>query len=169
MAVQKLDGGRRDVAHQMALHGDNAIVTNEIGFCGDVLYPYECGLIAGLAERVHDVLAVIVQRKTTMGKAQHATAMGALPGQQAGSTGRAGRCSAKALPKQDAFLGKPLDVRRWNIVAVGLNVAPRVVGMDIQNVGTFHIVALSPHSRRTGNSSLDQWRVFRSSRTATYA
>jgi hypothetical protein len=95
---------------------------------------------------VYDVLAVIVQRKTTMGKAQHAAAMGALSGQQAGSTGRAGRRSAKALPKQDAFLGEPLDVRCGNFVAVGLNVATRVVGMDIQNVGIFHETALSPHS-----------------------
>ena len=138
--AQEINRGRRDVFGVGALYLDNPVVADGLGFSGDVLYADQRGAITGLAQRVQDVLAVVVEREATMGQAQHPAGVGALAGEQGRAAGRAGRCRARALPEQDTLFGQSLQVGGRHGVAVRLHVAAGIVGMDVQDVWSFHRV-----------------------------
>jgi hypothetical protein len=61
-----------------------------------------------------------------------------LAGQQSGSARRAGGGGAEVLPEEHALLGETLQVRRRNSVAVGLDVTPGIVRVDVEYVRILH-------------------------------
>ena len=58
-----------------------------------------------------------------------------LAGQQGGAAPRAHRCGAEGVAEQHPLVGQVLDVGRGDLVAVGLDPPPRVVGMDVEMFG----------------------------------
>src|SRR5713226_7132092 len=80
------------------------------------------------------MLLVVMERKAPVGQAEHATRVGALPGEKGGAARRAGGRDAESLAKQNALSCQPLQVGRRDGVAEGLDVAPRVVRVDVDNV-----------------------------------
>ena len=59
---------------------------------------------------MHNMLLVVVQRKATVGKSEHAAVVGIEPGKQGSPTGESRR-STEGFPEQDSFLRESLQVR----------------------------------------------------------
>ena len=83
---------------------------------------------------IEPVLLVVVQLEAAVGQAEHAAVVRVLPRQQAGAAGRTGGGGAERLAEQHALLGQALDMGRRDGVAVGLDVATRVVRVDVENI-----------------------------------
>ena len=92
-------------------------------------------VVAGGPQRVQDVLLVIVEDEAAMRQSEHAVAVRAHAGEQAGAAGRAGRRGVEGLPEQDAFIGQSLQIRRRHGMSVGLQIAAGVVRMNIDDIG----------------------------------
>ena len=104
----------------------------------DVLKSRERGCVTRFFECVNEVMAVIVEPKTAVGKSQHTTTVGPLSGQECGSARRAGRVGTKCLTKENALFGEALKIRGGHGMPKGLNVATRVVRVDVEDVWVRH-------------------------------
>ena len=67
------------------------------GSLGDVLLADQRRAVAGLAQRVDQVLAVVVERPAAVGEPEHAVVVAVLAGQERGAAARAGRRGAERL------------------------------------------------------------------------
>ena len=110
------------------------VVADHARVLGDVLLADQDRVVAGLAQRVDQVLAVVVERPAAVGEAEHAVVVAVLAGEQRRPAARAGRRRAERLAEQDALVGEQLDVRGRHLVAVGLHVAAGVVRVDVEDV-----------------------------------
>ena len=106
----------------------------------DVLLADERRPVPGLAQRVDDVAPVVAQLPAAVREPGHAVHVRPLAGQQARPAARAGRRRAERLAEQQALVGQALDVRRRDLVAVGLDVAAGVVRMQVDDVRRRHRV-----------------------------
>jgi hypothetical protein len=70
-----------------------------------------------------------------MGQPEHAVVVAVEAGQQAGAAAGAGRRRAERLAEENALVGQQLDVRGRDLESIGLDEAPGVVGMDVEDVG----------------------------------
>src|SRR5216684_8514137 len=105
-------------------------------------------MIALFAQRVQQVLVVVIQRKPAMRQAKHTCAVRILARQQACAARRACWCSAECLAEQYSLFGQALNVWRWNSMTIGLHIAACVVRMNVENIGV-HLKAPSwPLSRK---------------------
>ena len=77
---------------------------------------------------------VVIHGKPTMRQAQHPAAVGTHAGQQSRTTGRTRGGGRECLAKKDALLRYTVEVGGGNVVSIGLNVAARIMRMEIQNV-----------------------------------
>ena len=109
---------------------------------GNVLHAEERRVVPSRAQRVEQMLAVIVEGKATMRQPQHATAMRRLASDQGGPTGRACGRSAEGLPKQHALIGQLLETWRGNWCAIRLDRAACIMRMQVQNIGSGHSAPL---------------------------
>src|SRR5712692_6410617 len=83
---------------------------------------------------MHNVLRIVIERKAAMSQSEHSITMGMLTGQKAGTAWRAGWRCRKCLSEQYSFLRQALNMWRRNGVSVGLNIASRIMRMDIENI-----------------------------------
>src|SRR5579884_1318787 len=97
------------------------------------------GIIASFAQSMYEMLPIIIKGKTTMSQAKHARAMRILPGEQAGAAGRTGWRGTERLAKQDSFLGESLNIGGSNGMTIGLNIAPGIVRVDIEDIWTISV------------------------------
>ena len=81
-----------------------------------------------------------------MRQPQHPVRVAVLAGQQRGAAAGADRRGGERLAEQQALVGETLDVRRRDLVAVRLDVAPGVVRMQVDDVRTQSHVILSSMS-----------------------
>ena len=79
------------------------VVADHVRALRDVLLADQRRVVAGVAQRVDDVVAVVVQRPAAVREAEHAVGVGVLAGEQAGAAGRAGRRGAERLAEQHAL------------------------------------------------------------------
>src|SRR5579871_717028 len=85
-----------------------------------------------------------------MRKAEHPVIVRAMPGKQAGAAGRTRRRGIECMTEQNPHAGKLLQVRRWNVESVWLNVPPGIVRMDVEDIGVVgcsRLTAVSEQSR----------------------
>jgi hypothetical protein len=99
-----------------------------------VLLAHEAGPVAGVAQGVHEVVAVVAQPEAAVREADHAVDVRPLAREEHGAAARARRRAAERLAEQQALVGQALDVRRRHGVAVGLHEAAGVVGMEVYDV-----------------------------------
>src|SRR3954452_23110549 len=76
----------------------------------EVLLAYQCRPVARLAQRVDDVVRVVVELEAAVGQAHHSVRVGVLPRQQRGPAARARRRGAEGLAEQQPLVGEALDV-----------------------------------------------------------
>lgn len=77
-------------------------------------------MVSRRAQRVEDVLTVIVKCEPAMGQAEHAVGMGTTSGEQACAAGRASRRRIERLSEQEAALGEALEIRGRDRVTIRL-------------------------------------------------
>src|SRR5260370_31009193 len=92
-------------------------------------------MIALFAQRVQEVLVVVIQRKPAMRQAKHTGAVRILARQQTCAARRACWRSAECLAEQYALFGHALNVWRWNSMTIGLHIAACVVRMNLETIG----------------------------------
>lgn len=92
-AVEEARGGR-DVGDAIRLRTAEIVIPDGLGLGGDVLEPAEDRAIAGIAERVENVAAVVGHREAAMCEAEHAVLVRTLSSEQRGATRRGAGCSA---------------------------------------------------------------------------
>ena len=110
-------------------------------------------LIPMPGQGVDQVLSVVVQTKSTMGQAQHAVAVGIGPGEQGRTAGGTGRAGAEGVAEEDSLIGQAGQMGCSDGMPVGLDISTRVMGMQIQDIGSIlHIRgdATENHSRWPG-------------------
>ena len=133
-ALQEVEGHRHDVVRVVGGNLVDLVVAYDVGLLGDVLLADERGPVAELVQGVDDVVAVVFEGEAAVGEADHTTGVGVLAREQGGAAARAGRRGAEGLAEDDALLREALDVRRPRGVTVGPDPAPRVVGVDVEDV-----------------------------------
>ena len=112
---------------------------------GQVLLADERGPVAGVAQRMHDVAPVVVRAVHPRWASPIMPLTCAhCPVSRHGARARARRRGAERLAEQQALVGQPLDVRRRDLVAVGLDVAARVVRVQVDDVRAAVQVILNP-------------------------
>ncbi len=127
---------------------DHPVVADDVGPLRDVLLADQRRVVADRAQRVDDVVGVVVQRPAAMREPEHAVGVGVLAGEQARAAGRARRGGAERLPEEDALLGQALDAGRRDGVAVRLHVAAGVVRVQVEDVRARHEARTVPRSLR---------------------
>ena len=110
--AQQVDRDGGDVGGPRGRDLDHLVVADHVRLLRDVLLADQHRVVAGVAQRVHDVLLVVVQRPAPVGEAEHPVGVGVAAGEQAGAAGRARRGGAERLAEEHALLGEPLDARR---------------------------------------------------------
>ena len=80
-------------------------------------------------------MGVVVERPAAVGQALHAVGVAVLAGQEAARLPEQMGAAQKAWRKSTPWSASRLDVRRGHRVAVGLDVPPGVVGVEIDDVG----------------------------------
>ena len=110
------------------------VVADSGGIFGDMLHAENRRVIAGRPKSVQYMLLVIVEDKPAMGQPEHAVAVRAHAGEQAGTARRTGRSGVEGLPEQDAFIGQTLQIRSWNGMSIRLKIASAVVRVDVEDV-----------------------------------
>jgi hypothetical protein len=133
-APQDLHRQRRDRLHARRRDLHHLVVADRLRLLGDVLLADQGRGVAGTAQHVDDVMAVVAQRPSPMREAEHAVALPVLAGQQARTAGRAGGRRAECLAEEDALVGERLHVRHRHRLAVGLDVAAGVVRVQVEDV-----------------------------------
>jgi hypothetical protein len=126
-ALERAHGQRRDGGDVVGLDVVEAVVAEHVGRLGDVLLADELGEVARLAQRVDEVLAVVAQLPAAVGQAGHPVHVRVAAGDEGGPAARARRGGRERAAEEDPLLGEALDGRRRHGVAVGLDVAARVV------------------------------------------
>jgi hypothetical protein len=127
--------GGRDRVDVRRLDLDHAVVADHVRPLGDVLLADHRRPVAGLAQRMDDVLAVVVEHPAAMREAEHAVRVPVLAGQQRGAAAGARRDGAERLAEHDPLVGELRDVGRGHRIPVGLQIAPGVVRVQVQDVG----------------------------------
>ena len=141
-AAEQLLGRGRDRVDLRGADVDDVVVAEHARVDGEVLLADERRPVAGLAQRVDDVAAVVVELPAAVREAGHPVDVRPLAGQQAGAAARAGRRRAERLAEQQPLVGEPLDVRRGDLVAVGLHVAAGVVRVEVDDVRWSMVLSL---------------------------
>jgi hypothetical protein len=118
-----------------ALGATRFAVTDHVRIQRDVLLADQDRVVPGCLQGVNQVLRVIVEGPATMSQAGHAVVVAVLAGQQGGATARTGGGGTEGPTESDPLVGQQLDVRRQDLMAVGLNVAARVMRMHVDDVG----------------------------------
>ena len=91
-----------------------------------------------------------------MRQSEHPGTVGTLAREQAGPARGAGRVGAKCLPEENPVFSELLKVWGWYIKTVRLNVAARVVGMQIEDIAAaLDIYLLETGSYPTSSQGLD--------------
>ena len=147
-AAQQLARGGRDRVDLRRADVDDVVVAERLRVAGDVLLADERRPVAGLAQRVDEVARGVGQLPPAVGQARHPVDVRPLAGQQAGAAARAARRRAEGLAEEQPLVGQPLDVRRRDLLAVGLHVAAGVVGVQVDDVGSVHGVPRIVHRNR---------------------
>ncbi len=114
------------------------VVADRLGLPRNMLHADQRGVVPGAAQRMDEVLLVVVEPEAPVGQPEHATGMGRLSGQEGGAAGGAGRGGAERLSEQHPLLGQALDARRGHGVAIRLDVPAGVMRMQIDNVWQAH-------------------------------
>ena len=94
--------------------------------------------VAGPLEGMAQVLVRVPQVEAPIGQAKLAAAVGTGPGQQGSPTGGTGGRGIECVAKHHPFLGQPLQIGRGQPVAVRTDVAARVVGVEVDDIGSGH-------------------------------
>lgn len=76
----------------------------------------------------------IGQSESPVSESHHAAAVGGLSGEQRGPARTARRRPAEGAPEQDSALSELLEVGRRHGMSIGLNVAPRIVGVNVEDI-----------------------------------
>ena len=84
--------------------------------------------------RMQDMLFVVGHQEASVHQTCHAGVVGRLTCQQRCAAGRARRRGAEGLSKQYALLRQTLDVGCRYLIPIGLDITPRIMGMDIDDV-----------------------------------
>jgi len=113
---------------------DQLVVADHARVDRDVLLADQGRVVSGLAQRVDPVLAVVVERPAAMGEAEHPIVVAMEAREQAGTAAGAGRRCAESLAEESSLVGEELDVRGRDLESVGLDEAPGVVRMDVEDV-----------------------------------
>jgi len=135
-ALDELDGDGCDIGYVGRLGGQHAIVANQIRALRNVLDAGQSRSITGVAQRIEDMLPVIVQREAAMRQAQHAAAMGALTRNQRGATRRTGRGPAERHAEQNRLRGQALQIGCGHLDSVRLRVPAGIVRVNVKDVRT---------------------------------
>jgi hypothetical protein len=130
----QVHGGRCHVVHVVGVALDHVVVAEHRRVAGQVLLADQPRPVARLAQRVDDVVRVVVQREPAVGQTHHPVRVRVLPGEQRRARARARRGGAERLAEQQPLVGQALDVRRRHLMAVGLDEAPRVVRVQVEDV-----------------------------------
>src|SRR5713226_8913525 len=104
-----------------------------------MLFTNPCSIIANFTQGMQEMLPIIIERKTTVGKPKHSRTMRILPGEQAGTAGRAGWSGAKRLTEQYPLLGEALNIWSSNRMTIGLNIAPGIMRVNIEDIWTISV------------------------------
>jgi len=134
-ALHRVERARSDQPGEVRVETPDFVVADHPWVLRDVLLADEDGAVAGLLQRVDQVLAVVVELPAAMGESGHAVVVAMLTGQQGRTTSRAGRRRTEGPPEERALVGQQLHVRRRHRVAVGLDVAATVMRVDVEDVG----------------------------------
>ena len=89
--------GRRDLVDVVVVDVDDVVVAEHAGLAREVLLADEPGPVAGVAQRVHDVVAVVVELEAAVGQPDHPVRVRPLAGQQARAAARAGGRGAERV------------------------------------------------------------------------
>ena len=125
---------------------DDVVVADVERVGGHVLLADQRARVARVAQRVDEVVVVVGEAVAAVRQTQHPVRVAVLAGQQRGAAAGADRRGGERLAEQQALVGEPLDVRRRDLVAVRLDVAPGVVRMQVDDVRTQSHVILSSMS-----------------------
>src|SRR5690606_9580152 len=126
------------IAARRAALCQQPVVADPLRMAGDMLHPDQRGSIACLTQSMHDVLPVIMERKSAVGQADHTGRVRGLSRQQRSPARRAHRGSTERLPEENALLRQLLQAWRPHAVSIRLDVATCVVRVDIQDVWASH-------------------------------
>ena len=85
--VQQFNRGGRDDVSLVSFYFRNVVVATTIGFFREMFLTDQCRVISHFAQRVNDMLVVIVERKAPVSQPQHAAAVSALSREKAGAAG----------------------------------------------------------------------------------
>src|SRR5947209_19585208 len=85
--AQDIAGDRCYNIRCVRIYFKNAIIADDIGFFGDMLFTNQYSVISGLVQRMYNMLAVVAQRKAPVSKSEHTIAVRVLTGQKAGPAG----------------------------------------------------------------------------------
>ena len=132
--AQQLHGRGRDVLRLAGVGVGDVVVAEVLGVGRDVLLADHRRPVAGVAQRVQEVLARVLEREAAVREPEHAVGVRPASGQQRGAAGRAGRRRRVGLAEQQPLVGEPLDVGRRDLMAVRLDVSSGVVGVDEDDV-----------------------------------
>ena len=131
----QLQRRRRDLVDVVVVDVDDVVVAEHVRVAREVLLADERGPVAGVAQRVDEVVAVVVELEAAVGEARSSRSTCAhWPVSRHGAAAGARRRGAERLAEQQPLVGEPLDVRRRHLMAVGLDVAAGVVGVEIDDV-----------------------------------
>src|SRR5260370_28846060 len=92
-------------------------------------------MITLFAQRVQQVLVIVIQRKPAIRQAEHTSTVRILARQQACAARRARWCYEECLAEQYALFSQSLNVWRWNSMTIGLYISDCVVRMSAENIG----------------------------------
>ena len=79
-------------------------------------------------------LLIVVEREAAVGEADHAALVGELAGEQRGAARRARGRAREGTAEEDALAGEALEIGGRHGVAIGLEVAARVVRVEVEDV-----------------------------------
>src|SRR5205807_2365630 len=91
-----------------------------------------------------NMLPMIVKGKAAVSQAEHASGVRILACEEAGTAWRARRSSTKGLTEQYPLFSKTLDVRCWNSVTIGLDIAAGVMGVNVENIWSIQVHQNTP-------------------------
>jgi hypothetical protein len=121
----------------VAVDLDHLVVADHLRVLRDVLLANQNRAVAGLAQGMDEVLAVVVQLPAAVGEAEQAVVVAVLAGEEGGPAAGAGGGGAEGVAEEYSLVGEQLDVRRRHREAIGLDVTPSVVGVNVENVREF--------------------------------
>ena len=133
--AQQRHGGGRDVVDLGGVGVADEVVAELLGIGGHVLLPHHRRPVAGVAQRVEDVLGRVGEPEPAVRQPEHPVAVRPAAGEHRGAAGRADRRGGERLAEEQPLVGEPLDVRRHHLMAVRLQIATGVVRHDEDDVG----------------------------------